>query len=91
MHGGIALASADVALVVGSRFNANLVYGGLPLFPPGQRIVQVDVRPEHLGGQRRPEVALAGDAAATLSVLGDAWTRPPNAFRSSSDATRRGV
>ena len=80
VHGGIALASADVALVVGSRFNANLVYGGLPLFPAGQRIVQLDVRPEHLGGQRRPEVALAGDAAATLSVLADAWTTPPGAL-----------
>src|SRR5439155_2298173 len=31
VHGGIALASADVALVLGSRFNANRVYGGPPL------------------------------------------------------------
>src|SRR5439155_10812371 len=45
VHGGIALASAHAVGVLGSRFNANLVYGGLPLFSPGQRIVQVDVRP----------------------------------------------
>jgi len=80
VHGGIALASADVAFVLGSRFNANLVYGGPPLFGPDQKVVQVDVRPEHLGGLRRPDVALAGDVAATLSALTEAWTKPPDAF-----------
>ncbi|HJP66647.1 MAG TPA: thiamine pyrophosphate-binding protein, partial [Actinomycetota bacterium] len=79
VHGGIALASADAALVLGSRFNANLVYGGLPLFPPGQRIVQVDVRPEHLGGLRKPDVGLVGDVAATLEALTEAWTGSPDA------------
>jgi acetolactate synthase-1/2/3 large subunit len=73
VHGGIALASADVALVLGSRFNANLVYGGLPLFGPDQVVVQVDVRPEHIGGSRRPQVALAGDVAATLDAITAAW------------------
>ncbi len=76
VHGGIALASADVALVLGSRFNANLVYGGLPLFGPDQVVIQVDVRPEHLGGSRRPQVALAGDVRATLDALTAAW--PPD-------------
>src|SRR5207249_1203819 len=80
VHGGIALASADVALVVGSRFNANLVYGGLPLFPPGQRIIQVDIRPEHIGGPRRPEVGLVGDVAATLGALAEPWRKPPDRF-----------
>ncbi|HEY1329888.1 MAG TPA: thiamine pyrophosphate-binding protein [Actinomycetota bacterium] len=80
VHGGIALASADASLVLGSRFNANLVYGGPPLFPPGQRIVQVDAVPEHLGGLRRPDVALAGDVAATLDALTDAWPAPPGRF-----------
>jgi acetolactate synthase-1/2/3 large subunit len=80
VHGGIALASADVALVVGSRLNANVVYGGLPLFPPDQRVIQVDVRAEHLGGSRRPDVALAGDAAATLDAIAGAWTAPADRF-----------
>jgi acetolactate synthase-1/2/3 large subunit len=80
IHGGIALASADVALVLGSRFNANLVYGGPPLFSPLQRLIQVDVRPEHLGGLRRPEVGLVGDVAATLDALTDAWAGDPGAF-----------
>jgi acetolactate synthase-1/2/3 large subunit len=79
IHGGLALASSDAALVLGSRFNANLVYGGLPLFPPGQRVVQVDIRPEHLGGLRRPDVALVGDVGATLEAMTQAWANPADA------------
>jgi acetolactate synthase I/II/III large subunit len=76
IHGGIALASADVAMVLGSRFNANLVYGGLPLFGPDARVIQVDVRPENLGGPRRPDVALVGDVRTTLEVMTSGWTGP---------------
>jgi acetolactate synthase-1/2/3 large subunit len=91
VHGGIALASADVSLVLGSRFNANLVYGGLPLFPPGQKVVQVDVRPEHIGGLRRPEVGLVGDVAATLEALTEAWTGGPEALEDWSLQANQGA
>jgi acetolactate synthase-1/2/3 large subunit len=91
VHGGLALASSDAALVLGSRFNANLVYGGLPLFPPGQRIVQVDIRPEHLGGLRRPEVGLAGDVRATLEALTESWTSPANTFDAWLEQARQGA
>ena len=77
VHAGIALASSDAVLVLGSRFNANLLWGGAPLFPFEGRIVQVDVRPEHLGGERLPEVGLAGDCAVALRQLTDAWTAEP--------------
>jgi acetolactate synthase-1/2/3 large subunit len=73
VHGGIALASSDAVLVLGSRFNANLLWGGAPLFPFDGRVVQVDVRPEHLGGERLPDVALAGDCAVVLDQLTEAW------------------
>src|SRR5712692_818367 len=79
VHGGIALASAGVALVLGSRFIANLVYGGPPLFSAGQKVVQVDVRPEHLGALRRPDVGLVGDVRATLDALTEAWAGPEDA------------
>jgi acetolactate synthase I/II/III large subunit len=91
VHGGIALASADVSLVLGSRFNANLVYGGLPLFPPGQNVVQVDIRPEHLGGLRLPEVGLTGDVAATLDVLTGAWRASPDAYDGWITSAREGA
>jgi thiamine pyrophosphate-dependent acetolactate synthase large subunit-like protein len=80
VHGGIALASADVAVVLGSRFNANLVYGGLPLFSPQQRVIQVDIRPEHIGGSRKPEVGLVGDVRATLETMSGAWAAPADRF-----------
>jgi acetolactate synthase I/II/III large subunit len=91
VHGGIALASADAALVLGSRFNANLVYGGLPLFPPGQAIVQVDVRPEHLGGLRRPEVGLVGDVAATIEALTAAWSAPADRLGGWAEQAKNGA
>jgi acetolactate synthase-1/2/3 large subunit len=91
VHGGIALASADVALVLGSRFNANLVYGGPPLFGVEQAVVQVDVRPEHLGGLRRPEVGLTGDVAATLDAMVDAWTTPSERTRPWIEQAARGA
>lgn len=74
VHGGVALASADVSLVLGSRFNANLLYGGPPLFPPSQRVAQIDITAEHLGGSRRPAVAVVGDVTASLSALTSAWS-----------------
>jgi len=91
VHGGIALASADASLVLGSRFNANVVYGGPPLFPPDQRVIQVDVRPEHLGGLRRPEVGLAGDVRATLDAMAEAWSRPANALHAWRARAREGA
>jgi acetolactate synthase-1/2/3 large subunit len=82
VHGGIALASADVGLILGSRFNANLVYGGPPLFSPYQKLIQVDVRPEHVGGLRRPDVGLVGDVAATMDALTEGWTGDPRGLDS---------
>jgi acetolactate synthase-1/2/3 large subunit len=91
VHGGIALASADVALVLGSKFNANLVYGGPPLFSPDQKVIQVDVRPENLGGLRRPEVGLVGDVRATLEALTEAWVQPAEALAGWVDQTKQGA
>jgi acetolactate synthase-1/2/3 large subunit len=91
VHGGIALASADVALVLGSRFNANLVYGGPPLFGPDQRIVQIDVRPEHLGGSRRPEVGLTGDVRATLEAMTEMWAAPKDRFAEWTGQAKQGA
>lgn len=91
VHGGIAVASADACLVLGSRFDANLLYGGAPLFPAAQRVVQVDIRPEHFGGSRRPDLALAGDVAATLEALAAAWSTPPAAFDAWNEEARRGA
>jgi acetolactate synthase-1/2/3 large subunit len=91
VHGGIALASADVALILGSKFNANLVYGGPPLFSPEQKVIQVDIRPENLGGLRKPDVGLVGDVAATLEALTEAWGKPAEAFDEWTAQTKQGA
>ncbi len=80
VHGGAVTLSADVVLVLGSRFNANLLYGSPPLFAPDSRILQVDVRAEHTGGRRGPTMAVVGDVAATLEALVAAWESKPDAF-----------
>jgi len=73
VHGGAALVSADLALVVGSRFNANLMYGRPPLFGEDQVIVQLDITAENLGGERVPTLGLVGDVSATLHSLAQSW------------------
>ena len=71
VHGGIALIMADVVLVLGSAFNANLGYGKPPLFGAHQQVIQVDVTADGLGGNRRPEPGLVGDVACVASDLAD--------------------
>ena len=91
VHGGIAMASSDAVLVLGSRFNANLLWGGAPLFPAEGKIVQVDIAPELLGGERRPDVAIAGDAALTLEALAEGWSKPAGALDEWTERARGGA
>lgn len=72
VHAGVALAQADCVLILGSAFNANLVYGGPPLFDDDQLVIQVDVTAEGLGGNRRPDVAVVGDVAEVALALAGA-------------------
>jgi acetolactate synthase-1/2/3 large subunit len=73
VHGGIALILADVVLVLGSAFNANLGYGRPPLFSAQQKVIQVDVTADGLGGNRRPDLGLVGDVATVTADLADGW------------------
>ena len=74
VHGGIALIMADVVLVLGSAFNANLGYGKPPLFGAHQRVIQVDLTADGLGGNRRPDLALLGDVACVTADIADRLT-----------------
>jgi acetolactate synthase-1/2/3 large subunit len=69
VHAGVAVAQADCVLVLGSAFNANLVYGGPPLFSDEQVMIQVDIAAEGLGGNRRPDVWVQGDVARVCADL----------------------
>ena len=61
------LANADVALIVGTPMDFRLGYG--KRLGPQTRIIQVDSDPAELGRNRDIEVALQGNAQATLELL----------------------
>ncbi|MBV9101062.1 MAG: thiamine pyrophosphate-binding protein [Candidatus Dormibacteraeota bacterium] len=73
VHGGVALPSADCVLLLGSAFNANVLYGAPPLFGAEQTVIQVDVAAERIGGNRLPEVPVVGDVAQVVRDLRAAW------------------
>lgn len=57
--------SADLLLSVGSRLE-EFSTGAWRYFPEGARLIQLDLDPETIGMNWRPDVALVGDAALTL-------------------------
>ena len=73
VHGGFAMQMADTVMVIGSRFNGNLLYGGPPLFPEGMRVLQVDADPLAQGLNRAADIFCHGDAKLTLAALAEAW------------------
>lgn len=77
VHGGLAIPSADCVLILGSAFNANVMYGGPPLFGSDQTIIQVDIAPERVGGNRAADVTVIGDCASVVQDLHDAWGATP--------------
>ncbi|HEY8672491.1 MAG TPA: thiamine pyrophosphate-binding protein [Candidatus Dormibacteraeota bacterium] len=77
VHGGLALPSADCVLVLGSAFNANVMYGGAPLFGSDQTVLQVDIAADRLGGNHLADVAVVGDIASVMRDLCSAWEVAP--------------
>ncbi len=77
VHAGVGLLSADVVLVLGSAFNANVMYGEPPLFGPEQTVIQVDIRPEGIGGNRLPQIGIVGDVRHVVRDLADGLGKPP--------------
>jgi acetolactate synthase-1/2/3 large subunit len=77
VHGGLAIPSADCVMVLGSAFNANVMYGGAPLFGSEQVIVQVDIAPERVGGNRAADVTVIGDIASVIRDCTEAWSATP--------------
>src|SRR5205807_1788048 len=63
---GLALMQADVVLLVGSKLDASLTFGGPPLFAGAPRFVQIDVDPRSIGLNVPPELGIQGDAGVVL-------------------------
>jgi acetolactate synthase-1/2/3 large subunit len=72
-----AQAAADLVLLVGGRLG-DLDFWGQPPFwgePGEQKLIQVDIEPDTVGLNRPVDLALVGDARATLRALIDAVKR----------------
>src|SRR5436190_8257388 len=74
---GLALMQADVVLLVGSKLDASLTFGGPPLFAATPRLVQIDIEPFWVGLNVQPELGIHGDAAVVLEQLAGARDAKP--------------
>jgi acetolactate synthase I/II/III large subunit len=74
---GVALLQSDVMLIVGTKFDASVTFGGPPLFTGNEKIIQVDIEPTSFGLNRIPDLPVHGDARVVLTQLTDAWDAKP--------------
>jgi acetolactate synthase I/II/III large subunit len=75
MHGMFAavtaLQEADLIVALGARFD-DRVTGRLADFAPRAKIVHFDIDPAEIGKNRAPDIAVAGDLAASLPAFAQA-------------------
>jgi acetolactate synthase-1/2/3 large subunit len=76
MHGtyeaNLAMHGCDVMLNIGARFD-DRVTGRLNAFSPGSLKIHADIDPSNINKNVAVDVAIVGDAAATLGALIEAW------------------
>ncbi len=64
-----AQAEADLVLALGLRFSAMDMWGQPPTWSQEQKVVHVDANPDHLGLNRRVDVAVLSDIKTFLEAL----------------------
>jgi acetolactate synthase I/II/III large subunit len=74
---GLALLQADVILMLGTKFDASVTFGGPPLFTGNEKVIQVDIEPTSFGLNRMPDLAVTGDVRTVLAQLTDGWDAKP--------------
>jgi acetolactate synthase-1/2/3 large subunit len=60
---------ADTIFVLGKRIDFRIAFGGVRLFSPDARFMQVDIHPPELGMNRKLEVGICADVGQTLRAL----------------------
>jgi acetolactate synthase-1/2/3 large subunit len=71
-----AFQEADLFLVLGKRLDYRLALGGPRLFPADTRFVQIDLRPQELGMNRKLDLAICSDLKPALRAITDAVDQP---------------
>jgi acetolactate synthase I/II/III large subunit len=78
MHGMYAAVAAlqecDLIVALGARFD-DRVTGKLAAFAPRAKVVHADIDPAEIGKNRRADIAIVGDLAATLPQLAAAFAQ----------------
>jgi len=74
---GLALLQSDVMLILGTKFDASVTFGGPPLFTGNEKIIQVDIEPTSFGLNRMPDLPVHGDVRVVLGQLTDGWDAKP--------------
>nr|AUG32854.1 acetolactate synthase III large subunit [Paulinella longichromatophora] len=72
MHGtayaNFAVTECDLLIAIGARFD-DRVTGKLDTFAPCAKIIHLEIDPAEVGKNRRADVAILGDVAATLALM----------------------
>jgi acetolactate synthase-1/2/3 large subunit len=80
MHGtyeaNLAMHGCDVMLNIGARFD-DRVTGRLNAFSPASKKIHADIDPSSINKSVPVDVAIIGDAAATLAALLECWQQDP--------------
>jgi len=77
-----ALEHCDVVVAIGAELNQWTTHFGSAL--DGRRLVQIDTDPASFGRYHRPDVALLGDATATIRALTSRISAEPGSLREPS-------
>src|SRR5512138_1817826 len=72
-----AIMNADLIVLLGTRLNYQLGFGQPPFISARQKVVQVDIAPEHIGGGRAIDLQISADVRATVSALNGLETAAP--------------
>ena len=67
--GMLTLGSSDLIMVLGSRLGMMLMYGKPPLFPADAKLIQVDIKGEEIGRNRKVDVGIVGDIREVLKGM----------------------
>ena len=66
---GQAFREADVALVIGTRFNFIVSYGHTPRFAEDLKVIQIDTDQTEIGHNRPVDIGIVADAKVALKAL----------------------
>lgn len=73
----LAIARADVVLLVGARLNWLLGHGESPQWSSGAKFIQIDIAPAEFDSNQPIEAPLAGDIESVMSALRDGLATHP--------------